>query len=156
MYILDFEEVLKHFTPYHESLKKIQTDKQEFSNLIEGIKKEMESIVNSSKSLILDDVTNQSNQMKFRELQKKAVEAESDFRSSISVKQNEELEKNFQQVIDIVNIWAESNNIDIILNKNTVVFTKPEFEITNKIIELIKEKNLYQEYKDGMYEVLAN
>ena len=30
-FILDFEEVLKNFTPYHESLKVIQKDKQEFA-----------------------------------------------------------------------------------------------------------------------------
>ena len=67
-YILDFEEVLKNFEPYHQSLKAIQKDKQEFSDLVNSIKKEMEGIVNSSKSLILDDVTNQKNQNRFFQL----------------------------------------------------------------------------------------
>jgi outer membrane protein len=155
-YILDFEEVLKNFTPYHESLKSIQKDKQDFADLIDGIKKEMETIINSSKSLILDDSTNQKNQMKFRELQTKAVQAESEFRANIVTKQNDELEKNFQQIIDLVNEWSKENDIDLVINKNTVVFVKPEFEITTKIVELIKDKGMYQEYVEGMYEVVAD
>ena len=98
-FILDFEEVLKNFTPYHESLKLIQGDKQEFANLIEEIKKEMEGILNSQKSLILDDATNQKNQNRFRELQTKAVQAESEFRANIVTKQNEELEKNLNKLL---------------------------------------------------------
>ena len=38
-YILDFEEVLKNFEPYHQSLRLIQKEKQDFSDLIDGIKK---------------------------------------------------------------------------------------------------------------------
>ncbi len=155
-YILDFEEVLKNFTPYHESLKSIQKDKQDFADLIDGIKKEMETIINSSKSLILDDATNQKNQIRFRELQTKAVQAESEFRANIVTKQNDELEKNFQQIIELVNDWSKENDIDLVVNKNTVVFVKPEFEITQKIVDLIKSKGFYQEYVEGMYEVAVD
>lgn len=155
-YILDFEEVLKNFTPYHESLKSIQKDKQDFADLIDGIKEEMETIINSSKSLILDDATNQKNQMRFRELQTKAVQAESEFRANIVTKQNDELEKNFQQIIELVNDWSKENDIDLVVNKNTVVFVKPEFEITQKIVDLIKSKGFYQEYVEGMYEVAVD
>lgn len=155
-YILDFEEVLKNFTPYHESLKSIQKDKQDFADLIDGIKKEMETIINSSKSLILDDATNQKNQIRFRELQTKAVQAESEFRANIVTKQNDELEKNFQQIIELVNDWSKENDIDLVVNKNTVVFVKPEFEITQNIVDLIKERGLYQEYVEGMYEVVVD
>jgi Skp family chaperone for outer membrane proteins len=155
-YILDFEEVLKNFEPYHQSLRLIQKDKQDFSDLIDGIKKEMETIVNSSKSLILDDATQQKNQNRFRELQSKAVQAESEFRANIVTKQNDELEKNFQQIIELVNVWASENNVDLVINKNTVVFVKPELEITNDIVKLIKDKGMYLEYTEGMYEVATS
>jgi len=155
-FILDFEEVLKNFTPYHESLKLIQGDKQEFANLIEEIKKEMEGILNSQKSLILDDATNQKNQNRFRELQTKAVQAESEFRANIVTKQNEELEKNFKQIIDIVDKWSADNNIDLVVNKSSVVYVNPKFDITSKIIDVVKSQGLYQEYVEGMYEVEVN
>jgi Skp family chaperone for outer membrane proteins len=154
-YILDFEEVLKNFIHYHESLKSIQKDKQDFSDLINDIKKEMENIANSSRSLILDDTTNQKNQIKFKELQTKALQAESEFRSNIVVKQNDELEKNFKQIMEIVEEYSKSNGIDLVVNKSSVVYVNPDMEITSKIIDEIKQKNLYQEYTDGMYEVVA-
>jgi Skp family chaperone for outer membrane proteins len=155
-FILDFEEVLKNFTPYHESLRLVQKDKQEFADLIEEIKKEMESILNSQKSLILDDATNQKNQNRFRELQTKAVQAESDFRANIVTKQNDELEKNFKQIIEIVDKWSEDNNIDLVVNKSSVVYVNPKFDITLKIIDVVKSQGLYQEYVEGMYEVEVN
>jgi Skp family chaperone for outer membrane proteins len=155
-HVLDFEEVLKNYTPYHESLKSIQKDKQEFANTIDDIKKEMEIILSSSKSLILDDATNKKNQDRFRELQTKAVQVESEFRANIVQKQNDELESNFNQVIEIVNDWAGQNQIDLVVNKSSVVFVKPEFEITSHIVDVIKQKGMYQEYKEGMYEVEVN
>ena len=155
-HVLDFEEVLKNYTPYHESLKSIQKDKQEFANTIDDIKKEMEVILSSSKSLILDDATNKKNQDRFRELQTKAVQVESEFRANIVQKQNDELESNFNQVIEIVNDWAGQNQIDLVVNKSSVVFVKPEFEITSHIVDVIKQKGMYQEYKEGMYEVEVN
>jgi Skp family chaperone for outer membrane proteins len=155
-YILDFEEVLKNFEPYHQSLKVIQKEKQDFSDLIDGIKKEMETIVNSSKSLILDDANQQKNQNRFRELQSKAVQAESEFRANIMTRQNDELEKNFQQIIELVNVWASENNVDLVINKNTVVFVKPELEITDSIVKLIRDKGMFLEYTEGMYEVAVS
>jgi Skp family chaperone for outer membrane proteins len=155
-YIVDFEEVLKNFEPYHQSLKEIQGEKQEFANLIEDIKKEMESIVNSSKSLILDEATQQKNQNRFRELQTKAVQAESEFRANIVTKQNDELEKNFQQIIEIVEDYSSNNQIDLVINKNSVVFVNPDFEITSKVVDIIKQKGLYQEFVEGMYDVAVN
>lgn len=152
-YILDFEEVLKNFEPYHQSLKSLQKDKQEFAELVDKIKKEMESILASQKSLILDEATNRKNQERFRELQTQAVKAEQEFRNNIVARQNEELEKNFKLVIDIVNDYSEKNAIDLVVNKSSVVFVNPKFEITTQILDVVKEKNLYAEYIDGMYEV---
>jgi Skp family chaperone for outer membrane proteins len=152
-YILDFEEVLKNFEPYHQSLKLLQTEKQEFALLIDKIKKEMEQILASQKSLILDETTNRKNQERFRELQTQAVKAEQEFRNTIVVKQNDELEKNFKIIIDIVNEWSEQNSVDCVINKSSVVFVNTKFEITEKIMNVIKEKNLFAEYVEGMYEL---
>jgi Skp family chaperone for outer membrane proteins len=151
-HILDFEEVLRNFEPYHVSLKSIQKEKKEFSELIDNIKKEMETILGSSKSLILDDSTNQKNQMRFKELQNKAVQAESEFRSNIVARQNEEVEKNFQQIMDIVQEYSIENSLDLVVNKSTIVYVNPKLEITQQIIEVVKQKELYVEYIDGMYE----
>ena len=151
-HILDFEEVLRNFEPYHVSLKSIQKEKKEFSELIDAIKTEMETILSGSKSLILDDATNQKNQMRFKELQNKAMQAESEFRSNIVARQNEEVEKNFQQIMDIVQEYSIENSLDLVVNKSTIVYVNPKLEITQQIIEVVKQKELYVEYIDGMYE----
>ena len=151
-HILDFEEVLRNFEPYHVSLKSIQKEKKEFSELIDAIKVEMETILSGSKSLLLDDATNQKNQMRFKELQNKAMQAESEFRSNIVARQNEEVEKNFQQIMDIVQEYSIENSLDLVVNKSTVVYVNPKLEITQQIIEVVKQKELYVEYIDGMYE----
>lgn len=155
-HVLDFEEVLKNFTPYHESLKSIQKDKKDFAQSIDDIKQEMETILASQKNLILDDATNRKNQERFRDLQTKAVQLESEFRANIVAKQNDEIEKNFSQVIDIVNDWSKQNSVELVINKSSVVFVSKELEITSQIIDVIKIKGLYQEYREGMYEVQAN
>jgi hypothetical protein len=110
------------------------------------------AVIASNKSLILDDTTNQKNQLRFRELQNKAVQAESEFRSTIVAKQNEEVERNFAQIMDLVNEYATEKSLDLVVNKNQVVFVNPKFEITNEIIEIVKTKELYLEYVEGMYE----
>lgn len=155
-HIIDFEEVLRNFEPYHVSLKSIQKEKKEFQEVIETIKKEMETILGSSKSLILDDSTNQKNQMRFKELQNKAAQAENDFRSNIVARQNEEVEKNFQQIMELVGQYSLENSLELVVNKSTVVYVNPRLEITQQIIEVIKQKELYIEYIEGMYEGVEN
>ncbi len=141
--ILDFESVLKNYLPYHESLKKIQSNKQEFSDKIDQIKTEMERIVKSSQSLILDDNTKVKNANRFKELQSQGISLEAEFRNNISELQNNELDKNFKEIQDIASEYSTLNGYDIVLNKSQVVFLKEEFDITNDIISLVKEKGFF-------------
>jgi len=149
--VLDFEEILKNFTPYHESLKSIQKYKQDFSDIIKDIKTEMESIANGSKSLILDNSTIQKSEIRFKELQTKALQAESEFRATINIKQNEEIDLNFKQINKIVDSYSVLNNIDLVINKNSVVYNTEKIDITLNIIEEIKKIGLYNEYKENSY-----
>lgn len=147
IYTVDFELIIKNFVPYHESIKSIQSDKKDFADKVEKIKNEMESIVSTSKTLVLDQSMQATNTMRLRELQTQAIQLESEFRSMITQKQSDELEKNFNQIIDIVNNYADANKLDMVVNKNSVVFSKTEFDLTQSIIEIIKEKSLYKEYE---------
>lgn len=148
IYVVDFEEVLKNFSPYHESLKKIQSEKLKFSESIDKIKTEMEGIIKSSKSLILDDKTQANNAMRFKELQSDGIKLESEFRGDIVELQNKELEDNFKQISDIVSAWAKNGDIDIIVNKSQIIFAKDEFDATSSVVDLLKDKELYTKYKE--------
>lgn len=146
IYVLDFEEVLKNYVGYHQSLTSINTKKLEFTDQIEGIKNEMEKLIKSANSLILDDKTKALSAQKFKELQQQGMMVESEFRATIGEFQNTELEKNFAEVTDLVNEWVLNKEIDLIVNKNQTIFVKPELEITNNFVEFLKTKNLYKEH----------
>jgi Skp family chaperone for outer membrane proteins len=154
IYVVDFEEVLKNFTYYHESLKKIQSEKQKFADEIESIKKDMESIINGSK-LIIDDKTKMDQALRFKELQAKAIKLESDFRNDIVEFQNKELESNFENISEIVKEWANKAEIDIVINKSQAIYTSDKYNATESIIEALKIKNLYHEYNESEYLVEA-
>jgi len=153
IYVVDFEEVLKNYTPYHESLKKIQNEKQKFADDIESIKKEMESIVNSSRSLLLDENTQRTNANRFKELQSNAIKLESEFRNDIVELQNSELEKNFKEVSDIVSDWSAKSDLDLVINKSQTLFVSEQYDATSVIVEILKEKDLYQEYNESDFVV---
>ena len=153
IYVVDFEEVLKNYIPYHESLKKIQNEKQKFADDIESIKKEMESIVNSSRSLLLDENTQRTNANRFKELQSNAIKLESEFRNDIVELQNSELEKNFKEVSDIVSDWSAKSDLDLVINKSQTLFVSEQYDATSVIVEILKEKELYQEYNESDFVV---
>lgn len=148
IYVVDFEEVLKNFVSYHESLKTIQAEKDKFSDEVESIKKEMESIILQSKSLLLDESLQMNNANRFKELQTKAIKLESEFRAKIVELQNIELEKNFKDISEIVDEWASKNGLDIVLNKSQVLFVSKNNDATEVIINILKDRNLYQEYNE--------
>jgi Skp family chaperone for outer membrane proteins len=149
IYVVDFDIILKNYKNYHQSIKLIQSEKQKFSTDIERIKKEMESIINSSR-LIIDEKSQMDQAMKFKELQAEAIKLESEFRNDIVELQNTELEKNFESISEIVEDWSQKNQIDLVINKSQVFFTNPKFDATNEIINLLKEKDLYQEFKEEL------
>ena len=150
-HVLDFEEVLKNYIPYQESLTLIKNYKKEFSDNINSIKKEMESIINTSKTLVLDESTQVKNNLKLKSLQAKGIEADADFRATIVELQNSELEKNFKKIIELVDEYCKANSIDIILNKSAVVYVNPKFEITSIIIDILKERSLYSIFNESDY-----
>lgn len=148
IYVVDFEEVLKNFIPYHESIRTIQKEKEKFSDEVDSIKKEMESIVNQSKSLLLDEGTQMKNAARFKELQGKAIKLESEFRANIVDLQNSELEKNFKDISDVVNEWASKNDLDVVLNKTQILYVSDKYDATDIIIGILKDRSLYQEYDE--------
>ena len=148
IYVVDFEKVLKNFKPYHESLKLIQSEKDKFAGQIEQIKKEMEGIISASR-LLVDEKSQMEQASRFKELQGKAIKLESEFRSDIVDIQNAELENNFNQVSEIVQDWSKITGIDLVINKTQTLFVDSKLDATESIIEILRNKNLYQEYTES-------
>ena len=150
IYVVDFEQVLKNFVKYHESLKLIQTEKDKFASDIEKIKKEMEGIISSSR-LLVDEKSQMEQATRFKELQAKAIKLESEFRAQIVDIQNAELEKNFTEVSKLVEEWSNKAEIDLVINKTQTLFVSSKYDATDAIIEVLKNKNLYHEYNESEY-----
>ena len=150
IYVVDFEEVLKNYVNYHESLKKIQVEKDKFSDDIEKIKKEMEGIISSSK-LLVDERSQMEQATRFKELQTRAIKLESEFRNDIVTLQNSELEVNFTQISDIVSEWAKKAEIDLVINKSQAIYVKETLDATDAIVDLLKNINLYHEFNESEY-----
>src|SRR5690606_19363788 len=136
---INFEEVLKNYINYHKTIDSLNDDKNNFSMEMEKIKNEIDSILESSKSFILDDSTKAMNQERLKNLQIKARKLESEFRESFQMKQSSEFEKNFLEINEIVKNWAMSQNIDLVLNRDTLVYSKLD-DITNNIIDVLKDQ----------------
>lgn len=143
--VIDFDKVLSSYKNYHVSIKKINDRKLEFSNSMDKIKSEMESIIASSKSFLLDDATKLRNQNRFREIQSEAIEMESVFRNEIVELQNQELENNFSEISDIVKKWSEEFGADLILNKNSTLYFSHHIDSTDLIINRLKQLDLFEE-----------
>lgn len=150
IYVVDFEEVLKNYVNYHESLKRIQAEKDKFSDDLEKIKKEMEGIINASK-LLVDERSQMEQGIRFKELQTKAIKLESEFRNDIVSLQNKELETNFAEISEIVQDWSKKAEIDLVVNKSQVIFVDEKYDATSVIIDFLKNKNLYHEFNESEY-----
>lgn len=153
IYIVDFEMVLKNYSPYHESLDRINKEKQKFSDKIDEIKKEMESIISTSKSLFLDEANKQKSANRFKELQSEGMKLDSDFRAEIVEMQNQELENNFSDITELVKMWGNASGVDIILNKNQTIFSIDKLDATETVINILKEKDLYKEYNEEEFTI---
>lgn len=151
VYVVDMECVLRNYKNYHESIKKINYEKDKFSDEIENIKKEMEGIINQSR-LIIDENSQREAALRFKELQSNAIGLEQDFRGKIVELQNSELDKNVKEVSNIINDWSQKMDYDIILSKSHTIFNKPDMDMTNSIINVLKEIDLFQEWVEEIEE----
>lgn len=140
---VNFEMILKGYKPYNDGLEQLESYKNEFSQKVEDIKKEMEQIISSSRVLVLDQQTKEKNAMRIRELQAEGIRLEGDFRNQITERQNKILEDCFTQITEIVELWSQENGIDLVINSNSLVWSKDNFDVTGEIISIIMEKGLF-------------
>lgn len=149
VHTVDFEEVIKKFQPYVDQMMELDQYKMKHYTEIDSIKKEMESIINASKTgLILDENIKQQYMMKFKDLQTEGVNKENSFRSEVGERQSKIMEDSFNQITDIIDEYSKKAKIDMIISKSQVVFVRKEYDITDIIIDVIKEKNLYHNEKE--------
>lgn len=141
--VVDFEILTKNYKNYQEGLKKIENEKTEFIKSLEPVKKEMESIISQiSSGVILDEKSQREKEERFKSLQDQAVGIDNQFKVEMR-KLHEELNKStYDELSTIISEYSQSNSIDLVIGKMEIVYLVDKFEITEQILEVLKEKNL--------------
>lgn len=144
IYSVDFEQVVKCYKSYVSQMLELEQVKMKHQSEMEVFKKEVESIIASASSgLFMDEASQKAKMQRFKELQGEATQKENTFRSIITQNQNKIMEESFESVSILINDYAKAAQIDMIVSKSQLVFVKDELDITEHIIDLMKEKDLY-------------
>lgn len=148
IFVVNFEKVVNSYKVYQDSISNLDMEKEKFSQRVSEIRSEMESIINGSRMLVLDQSLKEQNNIRLRELQSEGIKLESEFRQVLSEKQSSILESCFSDISKIVNEWSTNNGADMVLNSNSVFFAKGDRDITDKILGVLMSKDLYVEVKE--------
>jgi Skp family chaperone for outer membrane proteins len=149
--VVDFGELSKHYIRYQDGISKIQEVKEEFIKRLDPFKNEMQELLKSS--MTADEKTQKESAERFQILQEEGMQIDEEFKQKMR-QMNDELSKEIYNDLErIIDEWASSKEIDMIVGSTEVVFLKKEHYVTSYIIDLLKEKELYI---DGPEEVKAN
>lgn len=141
--VVDFEILTKNYKNYQDGIKNIENEKQEFIKSLEPVKKEMENIIaQMSSGIIMDEKAQMEKEEKFKSLQDQAVGIDNKFKVEMR-RLHEELNKTtYDELSTIISEYSEANSIDLVIGKMEIVYLKDNFEITEQILEVLKEKDL--------------
>jgi Skp family chaperone for outer membrane proteins len=98
--------------------------------------------------LHLDNLSQQERAEKFQKLQQEALEVDKEAKIKLKEMGQDLNEKVYSELELIISNWSIENSIDVVLGKLEVVYLNEKFEATNDILEVLKERNLWCEYKE--------
>jgi Skp family chaperone for outer membrane proteins len=142
--VVDFEILSRHLKQYQDGLNNIGEVKRKFVDRLTPFKKEMETIITAANSgIVLDEESEKKRVDRFQEIQNTAVEIDNEFKQEMR-KMNDELSKSvYVELSTIINKWSVDSNIDMVIGSTEVVFLKEEHYVTEDILKILKEKNLF-------------
>ncbi len=145
--VVDFETLTRNFTIYQEGLDKIENHKQNFLEKVEPYRREMENILMMSQSgIIIDQMTQKQRAEKFQKMQQEVMDLDSEFKVELQKLKSELSSEAYKHLESYITEWSSENNIDIVFGTAEVVFSKPELDITEQILDVLKSKGLYKEF----------
>lgn len=142
--VIDFEILTTHYKKYRDGVDLINLERKNILEEIEPIKKEMNMIISSATTgIILNGQTQQQQAERFQELQQQLVEIDNEFKVKNKKMVDELNTKSFDELSEIVTDWASKNSIDLVSGKMEIIFCNDKWDVTNNILEILKEKDLY-------------
>ena len=147
--VVDFEVLTKNYKNYQEGIKNIEEEKKSFIKSLDPVKKEMEAIIaQMSTGLIVDEKTQSEKEERFKSLQDQAVGIDNQFKVEMR-RLHEELNKTtYDELSTIISEYSEANSIDLVIGKMEIVYLVDKFEITEQILEVLKEKDLFNSLEE--------
>lgn len=151
--VVDFEILTKNYKNYQEGIKNIEEEKKSFIKSLEPVKKEMEGIITQmSSGIIIDEKTQMEKEEKFKSLQDQAVGIDNQFKVEMR-RLHEELNKStYNELSTIISEYSEANSIDLVIGKMEIVYLVGKFEITEQILDVLKEKDLFNSLEEVVTE----
>jgi len=145
--VIDFEILTRHYKVYRDGVDIINKEKEEFLESIEPIRKKMNNIISvASTGIIVDQKTQQERGEEFQRLQSELIELDGEFKHKIQKMRDDLNLKAYDGLSEIVTDWAKQNSIDLVSGKMEVVYSNVEYEATNDILEILKQRDLFVDF----------
>lgn len=142
--VIDFEVLTRNFQPYVEGYKNIESEKRKMLESVDPEKKEFESIIKRAQSgILMDESSQKRDSERLRQLQESLMKLDMEFKRKIKSMTDELNGSVYDQLSVIVDEWAKEKSIDLVIGKMEVIFNTERIEVTNEILDLIKQKNLF-------------
>ena len=151
--VIDFDILTRNFQPYVDGYKNIESEKRAMLDSIQPVRKEMEAIMKSSVS-ILDEVSQQKSAERFRVLQDSLMKSDSEFKYKLKELQEDLNTSVYDQLSEIISVWAKENSINLVMGKMEVIFNTDDIDATEDILSIIKEKDLFYKEKVDKVEII--
>ena len=139
--VIDFDILTRSFQPYIDGYKAIESEKRAMLDSIQPVRKEMELIISRSSSE--DEATQKVSIEKFRELQEGLVKSDSEFKMKLKKMQEDLNTSTYDHLAEIISEWATQNSINLVMGKMEVIFNTNDIDVTEQILELLKEKEMF-------------
>lgn len=142
--VVDVEVLSRHHSLYQQGIEKISNTKKDFLERLEPFKVQMHKMITESIK-ITDETIIKENAAKFEDLQEKAVQIDNEFKAKMR-EMNDELSKEIYNNLEtIISEWSITNDVDMVLSSTEVIYLNPRNFVTDEILEVLKEKELYSE-----------
>lgn len=142
--VVDVEVLSRHHSLYQQGIEKISNTKKDFLERLEPFKVQMHKMITESIK-ITDETIIKENAAKFEDLQEKAVQIDNEFKAKMR-EMNDELSKEIYNNLEtIISEWSIANDVDMVLSSTEVIYLNPRNFVTDEILEVLKEKELYSE-----------
>lgn len=147
--VVDFEMVTHHYKKYQDGVQEIEDYKSVVVKKVEPIRKEIQNIISAAQNgIVIDSISEQQRMQRFQSLQQELVAIDKDAKIEINEMRDKMTKEVYAELEKMITDWSVSNNIHVIIGKLEVVYVTDEYNITNVVLDMLKEKGEYVEEED--------